>query len=65
MLKALGCFYVLDYTQRAWSTVRKFMQLRSGILGVMQACNHLKDEMNKIRRKNNRQLTILQNFGLS
>ena len=31
--------------QRAWSTVRKFMQQRSGKLGVMQACDRLEDEM--------------------
>ena len=51
--------------QRAWSTVRKLMQQRSGKLGVMQVCDRLEDEMHKIRRKNMRQLTILQSFGLS
>ena len=51
--------------QRACSTVRKLMQQRSGKLGVMQVCDRLEDEMHKIRRKNMRQLTILQSFGLS
>ena len=51
--------------QRAWNTVRKFMQQRSEKLGVMQACDRLENEMHEIRRKNMRQLTILQSFGLS
>ena len=51
--------------QRAWSTVRELMQQRSGKLGVMQVCDRLEDEMHKICRKNMRQLTILQSFGLS
>ena len=53
-----------ENAQRAWSTVRKFMQQWSGKLGVMQACDRLEDEMHEIRRKNMRQLTILQSFGL-
>ena len=53
-----------ENAQRAWSTVRKFMQQRSGKLSVMQACDRLEDEMHEIRRKNMRQLTILQSFGL-
>ena len=51
--------------QRAWSTIRKLMQQRSGKLGVMQGFDRLEDEMHEIRRKNMRQLTILQSFGLS
>ena len=54
-----------ENAQRAWSTVRMFMQQRSGILGVMQACNRLEDEMHEIRQNNMCQLTILQSFGLS
>ena len=54
-----------ENAQRAWSTVRKFMQQRSEKLGVMQACNRLENEIHEIRRKNMRQLTILQSFGLS
>ena len=54
-----------ENAQRAWSTVRKFMQQRSEKLGVMQACDCLENEIHEIRRKNMRQLTILQSFGLS
>ena len=54
-----------ENAQRAWSTVRKFMQQRSEKLGVMQACDRLENEIHEIRRKNMRQLTILQSFGLS
>ena len=36
---------------RAWSTAQKFMQLRSGILGVMQACDHLEDEMRRTAKR--------------
>ena len=54
-----------ENAQRAWSTVRKFMQQRSEKLGVMQACDRLEDEMHEIRRKNMRQLTIPQSFGLT
>ena len=54
-----------ENAQRAWSTVRKFMQQRSEKLGVMQACDRLENEMHEIRQKNMRQLTILQSFGLS
>ena len=53
-----------ENAQRAWSTVRKFMQQRSEKLGVMQACDRLENEIHEIRRKNMRQLTILQSFGL-
>ena len=55
----------LEEAQRAWSTVRKFMQQRSGKVSVMQACDRLDDEVHEIRRKNMRQLTIPQSFGLS
>ena len=55
---------LFENAQRAWSTVRKFMQQRSRKYGVMQACDRLEDEMHEIRRKNMRQLTILQSFGL-
>ena len=54
-----------ENAQRAWSTVRKFMQQRSNKLGVMQACDCLENETHEVRRKNMRQLTILQSFGLS
>ena len=54
-----------ENAQRTWSTVRKFMQQRSEKFGVMQACDRLENEMHEIRRKNMRQLTILQSFGLS
>ena len=54
-----------ENAQQEWSTVRKFMPQRSEKLGVMQACNCLENEMREIRRKNMRQLTILQSFGLS
>ena len=54
-----------ENAQRAWSTVRKFMQQRSEKLGVMQACDRLENEIHEICRKNMRQLTILQSFGLS
>ena len=54
-----------ENAQRAWSTVRKFMQQRSEKLGVMQACDRLENEIREIRRKNRRQLMILQSFGLS
>ena len=56
---------LFENAQRAWSTVRKFMQQRSEKLGVMQACNRIENEMHEIRRKNMRQLTILQSFSLS
>ena len=54
-----------EEAQRAWSTVRKFMQQRSGKARVMQACDRLDDKVNEIRRKNMRQLTSPQSFGLS
>ena len=54
-----------ENAQRAWSTVRKFMQQRSEKMGVMQVCDRLENEMHEIRQKNMRQLTILQSFGLS
>ena len=54
-----------EEAQRAWSTVRKFMQQRSGKASVMQAYDRLDDEVHEIRRKNMRQLTIPQSFGLS
>ena len=41
------------------------MQQRSGKASVMQACDRLDDEVHEIRRKNMRQLTIPQSFGLS
>ena len=56
---------LFENAQRAWSTVQKFMQQRSEKLGVMQACDRLENEMYEIRRKNMRQLTILQSFSLS
>ena len=55
----------LEEAQQAWSTVRKFMQQRSGKASVMQACDRLDNKVHKIRRKNMRQLTIPQSFGLS
>ena len=54
-----------EEAQRAWSTVRKFMQQRSRKTSVMQACDRLDDEVHEICRKNMRQLTIPQSFGLS
>ena len=39
-----------EEAQRAWSTVRKFMQQRSGKPGVMQACDRLDNEMHAERR---------------
>ena len=56
---------LFEEAQRAWSTVRKFMQQRSGKPSVMQACDRLDDEVHEIRRKNMRQLTIPQSFVLS
>ena len=54
-----------EEAQRAWSTVRKFMQQRSGKPGVMQAKSfRLDNEMHEIRRKKMRQPTILGRFGL-
>ena len=52
----------LEEAQRAWITVRKFMQQRSGKASVMQACDRLDDEVHEIHRKNMRQLTIPQEF---
>ena len=54
-----------EEAQRAWSTVRKFMQQRSGKPGVMQACDRLDNEMHEIRQKKMRQPTILESFGLN
>ena len=54
-----------ENAQRAWKTVRKFKQQRNEILSVIQACDRLENEMYEIRRKNMRQLTIFQSFGLS
>ena len=54
-----------EEAQQAWSTVRKFMQQRSGKPSVMQACNWLDDEVHEICRKNMRQLMIPQSFVLS
>ncbi|CAI9731735.1 Hypothetical predicted protein [Octopus vulgaris] len=52
--------------QRAWSTIRKFMQQQSsGKPSVMQACDRLDNEMNEIRRKKMRQPTILRASGLT
>ena len=56
---------LFEEAQQAWSTVRKFMQQRSGKPSVMQACDWLDDEVHEIRRKNMRQLTIPQSFVLS
>ena len=53
-----------EETQRAWSTVRKFMQQRSGKPGVIQACDRLDNGMHEIRRKKKLQPTILESFGL-
>ncbi len=53
-----------EKAQRAWSTVRKFMQQSSGKPGVMQACDRLDNEMLEIRRKRMRQWTIFESFGL-
>ena len=53
-----------EEAQRAWSTVRKFMQQRSGKPGVMQSCDRLDNEMHEIRRKKMRQPTIHESFGL-
>lgn len=52
-----------EEAQRAWSTVRKFMQQSSGKPRVMQACDRLDNEMIEIRRKKTRQLTIFESFG--
>ena len=49
--------------QRAWTTVRKFLQQRSGKTSVMQAYDQLDNEMREIS-KNLCQLTILESFGL-
>ena len=46
---------LLEKAQLACRTVRKFMQQRSGKLGVMQACNRLEDEMHEFRQKNMRE----------
>ena len=54
-----------EEAQRAWSTVWKFMQQRSGKPSVMQACDQIDDEVHEICRKNMRQLTIPQSFVLS
>ena len=54
-----------EEAQQACSTVQKFMQQRSGKASVMQACDRLDDKVHEIRRKNMRQLTIPQSFGLS
>lgn len=54
-----------EEAQRAWSTVRKFMQQTSGKPGVIQACDRLDNEMHEIRRNKMRQLTIIDCFGLN
>ena len=53
-----------EEARRAWSTVRMFMQQRSGKPSVMQACDRLNNEMHEIRQKKMRQPTILNSFGL-
>ena len=53
-----------EEAQRTWSTVRKFMQQRSGKPGVMQACDRLDNEIHVIRQKKMHQPTILESFGL-
>ena len=55
---------LFEEAQRAWITVRKFMQQTSGKPDVMQACDRLDNEMNEIRRKKMRQPTIFESFGL-
>ena len=49
--------------QRASATLRKFMQQRNGVLDEMQACDRIDKEMHEIRKRSNRQLTILECFG--
>ena len=51
--------------QRASAILRKFMQQRSGGLDAMQACDRIDKEMHEIRKRSNRQLTILECFGHS
>ncbi|KII68343.1 hypothetical protein RF11_06787 [Thelohanellus kitauei] len=48
--------------QRAWSTVRKFMEQRSGKPGEIQACDRLDNQMHLIHEKKIRQPTILERF---
>ena len=50
---------LFENAERAWSTVRTFIQQRSGKLGVMQACDRSEDEMHKISRINMLQVTLL------
>ncbi|CAI9727700.1 Hypothetical predicted protein [Octopus vulgaris] len=52
--------------QRAWSTIRKFMQQQSSEKSsVMQTCDGLDNEINEIRRKKMRQPTIFESFGIN
>ncbi|XP_025110862.1 uncharacterized protein LOC112574185 [Pomacea canaliculata] len=54
----------IEEDQHAWSTVRKFLQQRSGKPSVMQACHRLDNKLYEIRQKNMPQPTILESFGL-
>ncbi|XP_029641258.1 major centromere autoantigen B-like [Octopus sinensis] len=52
--------------QRAWSTIRKFMQQQSsGKPSVMQACDRLDNEMNEICQKKMSQPIIFESFGIN
>ena len=42
---------LLENSQETWSTVRKFMQHKSGNLVVLQACDRLENKMHKIAKK--------------
>ena len=55
---------LFEEARHTWSTVRKFMQQRSGKPGVIQACDRLDNEMLVIRQKKMRQSKILESFGL-